>query len=421
MFFRVTYTVSFGEAGLPSDAGWSVTLGGSTRSATASSIAFVTVNGTYSYSIADVPGWHQTTLPYSGSVTVGGLSVSEPTLVFTQVTYAVTFTQSGLPSGTSWSVTVIGAAHSSTSSSVSFTEPNGTYTYSIADVPGWHQTRLPYAGSVTVNGVTVIEPTLMFTQVTYTVTFVEEGLADGLTWSLTVNGVAKSLTTYGATDTLAWTGLANGTYNYGIADVSGWHQTTLAYSGSLAVSGGTATISGNGSGYSNTLVYTQVTYTVAFTESGLPTGTSWSVTVSGTIHSSTSSPISFTEPNGTYAYSIADVRGRHQTALPYAGTVTVNGATVIEPTLAFTQVAYTAMVRESGLPSGLTWTGTVNGVVKSLATDGETDTLSWTCLANGTYAYCIADVSGWHQTTVPYSGCLSVNGGTGSFSFFFFV
>ncbi|MGC8620276.1 MAG: hypothetical protein ACP5LA_07265, partial [Thermoplasmata archaeon] len=67
-------------------------------------------------------------------------------------------------------------------------------------------------------------------------------------------------------------------------------------------------------------------YKITFTESGLPTGTSWSVTLNGTTESSTTNTITFTEPNGTYAYSIGIIGG--YTASPSSGTITVNGANV---------------------------------------------------------------------------------------------
>ncbi|MEM4100990.1 MAG: hypothetical protein QXI08_06045, partial [Thermoplasmata archaeon] len=72
---------------------------------------------------------------------------------------------------------------------------------------------------------------------------------------------------------------------------------------------------------------TPTTYTVTFTESGLPSGTSWSVTFNGNTKSSTTNTISFTGiANGTYSYSVGAVSG--YTASPSSGTITVNGANV---------------------------------------------------------------------------------------------
>jgi hypothetical protein len=162
---------------------------------------------------------------------------------------------------------------------------------------------------------------------TYSVTFSESGLPCGLTWKVTVNGVSKSLTTDGGTDSLTWTGLASGTYAYSIAGISGWHQATLPYGGSVVVSGASVT--------EPTLVYTQVTYTVTFSETGLPSGTTWWVTLNGVTKSSTTSTITFTEPNGTYSYTIGTVA--KYGANPCSGSVTVNGGSAAV-TVKFTKV-----------------------------------------------------------------------------------
>src|SRR5207249_6003127 len=44
---------------------------------------------------------------------------------------------------------------------------------------------------------------------------------------------------------------------------------------------------------------------MTFMETGLPTGSSWSVTMGGLSNSSTTRTITFSEPNGTHAYIVA--------------------------------------------------------------------------------------------------------------------
>jgi len=85
--------------------------------------------------------------------------------------YTVTFTESGLPSGTSWSVTLNGNTESSTTNTITFSVPNGTYSYTIGSVSGY--TVSPSSGNITVNGVSVNQA-ITFTTVTtslYTITF----------------------------------------------------------------------------------------------------------------------------------------------------------------------------------------------------------------------------------------------------------
>lgn len=69
---------------------------------------------------------------------------------------------------------------------------------------------------------------------------------------------------------------------------------------------------------------TSATYTVTFSESGLPAGTSWSVTLKGATQSSSGNLITFSEANGTYAYSVGPVSG--YTVTQSVGSLTVRGA-----------------------------------------------------------------------------------------------
>ena len=63
---------------------------------------------------------------------------------------AVTFSESGLPLGTNWSVTLAGSTRSSTATTISFTGPNGTYPFEVGSPLGY--TALPASGSLTVLG-----------------------------------------------------------------------------------------------------------------------------------------------------------------------------------------------------------------------------------------------------------------------------
>jgi hypothetical protein len=71
-------------------------------------------------------------------------------------TYTVTFNQTGLKSGTPWSVTLHGNQQSSTGTSIVFSEPNGTHTYIIGNVPQYAPDQS--SGSVPVQGEAVSVP-----------------------------------------------------------------------------------------------------------------------------------------------------------------------------------------------------------------------------------------------------------------------
>ncbi|MHB1663398.1 MAG: YncE family protein, partial [Thermoplasmataceae archaeon] len=124
------YSITFTESGLPSDTMWYVNLSnGQTFSGSKNTISFSELNGTYSYSIATVnKSWSST----GGSFTVKAGPISQ-SVTFSEVTYKVTFTESGLPSGTMWYVNLSnGQTFSGSKNTISFSESNGTYSYSIS-------------------------------------------------------------------------------------------------------------------------------------------------------------------------------------------------------------------------------------------------------------------------------------------------
>ncbi len=381
-FSQVMYVVTFTESNLSTGTEWSVTLNDAVQTSTGPSIAFAEPNGTYSYTVGAVPGW--TTSSYSGLVTLNGTAAGVG-VIWTQITYTVTFTESGLPPGTNWSVTLIRETESSTSSEIAFSEPNGTYPYAIRAVQGWATTS--YSGSVTVNGTAAGVP-IPWTQLRYAVTFTEAGLPSSESWSVTLNGATESSTGSVITFTEP-----NGIYPYTIAAVSGW--TTVGYSGSVTV---------NGTATGVLVTWTQFTYNITFTETGLPSGTNWSVALNGAIETSTVSTIMFTEPNGTYPYSIGDISGWHQTTLPYTGPVTVSGSAVIQPTMQFTVASYSVTFAESGLRSGTEWYVNITGGRSFSSTAG---TLTF-AQPNGTYQFTVA--TGASYVVTSPSGNVTVAG-----------
>ena len=103
-------------------------------------------NGTYYYLIG-APHKIYATNTYEFQVI--GKALSEA-ITFSKVLYNVTFTETGLKSGTSWSVTFDGLTQNSTNSSIIFTAVNGSHTYKIGNVSGY--TVSPTSGSPLING-----------------------------------------------------------------------------------------------------------------------------------------------------------------------------------------------------------------------------------------------------------------------------
>ncbi len=309
--------IIFNETGLRAGTLWSVSFNNylklSNTNYTVFHVASTTGNLTY---IVNIPVGYYLVNPAMGNVTLnGGKQVIN--LVF-EPEYYLNFTETGLPANATWNVTVYNSTRSITNTSMTSTNsiliPNGTYNYTITNVTGY--TVKPLSGSVTVKGKNASIP-VTFTPVVspskYAVTFTESGLASGTSWSVTLNGTAKSSTT----GTVTFTEV-NGTYSYTVSNVSGYTVSPL--SGSVTVSGKNASVPVT---FKSKPTVTVVKYAVTFTESGLPSGTNWSVTLNGTTHSINTTAITFTEVNGTYGYTVASVT--NYTVTPQSGNVTVNG------------------------------------------------------------------------------------------------
>jgi hypothetical protein len=156
--------------------------------------------------------------------------------------YSVTFTESGLPTGTPWFVNLSNGNKSGaiTGTSYSFSLTNGSYSYTIATIDKSYESP---SGSYIVNGNSVSK-SVSFSEVRYTVTFTESGLPQGTAWYVNLSNGFKSKAIFGSSYTFQ---LSNGTYSYTIDNISGYSAS--APTGSLSV---------NGSGVSKTLTFSAI-------------------------------------------------------------------------------------------------------------------------------------------------------------------
>jgi hypothetical protein len=131
-------------------------LNGITKSSSNDTNIFNEPNGSYSYIISGISGYRANT--YSGTINVNGNPVNV-SINWTEIIYSITITENGIPNGTSWSATLIGTTFngqyinntlSSTTNTIKFNEPNGTYTYTI-HLPSGYQSNNS-KGSVNVSG-----------------------------------------------------------------------------------------------------------------------------------------------------------------------------------------------------------------------------------------------------------------------------
>ena len=98
-------------------------------------------------------------------------------------------------------------------------------------------------------------------------------------------------------------------------------------------------------------------YSVTFSTSGLPARQSWFVSLGGEFNSTKALPtIGFSEPNGTYRFTIGSISGL--AASPPSGSITVAGAAIT------TSITFTADTTN--------WTTYLGGVARNAATTGET-------------------------------------------------
>ncbi|AKA47836.1 hypothetical protein IX51_00650 [uncultured archaeon] len=226
---------------------------------------------------------------------------------------SVTLTESGLPSGTRWYVNLTnGQSFSSTSNSISLSEPSGTYGYTASSENGRLVPSSP-AGQFSVNG-SPVSLGVTFQGRSYSVVFSETGLPPPYEWYVNLsNGLSSgpiSSSSYTAS-------LPNGTYSYTVSSGNKSYSPGIS-SGSFTVQGAAMTVP--------PVSFSEVRYTFTFNEINLKPGMTWYLNVSGQ-HSS--GPVSSTSyslklPNGTYSYTAASTDKRYVPSPSY-GTATVNG------------------------------------------------------------------------------------------------
>lgn len=366
-------------------------------------------------------------------------------------TYSLTFSETGLPNGTFWGVTLhtsywgrfapIGSTapypglgwNGSTTSSIGFVVPNGTYSFRIGVGPvnGTPYSATPENGTVIVNG-TNAGVAVSFAPVTfYSVSFVETGLPSGTFWWVLVGGAgvggwtptphpAPSATPAG----FGWNGtngtsvgfqLPDGTYSFFVPAAWTANGTYLASprSGEFTVNGSAVSVAVSFS--------VPVAYSITFTESGLPNGTNWSVLLWGGncwgfgVNTSANSSIGFAQADGSYRYLVPDVwtsAGLYQ-ATPGRGSVTVNG-TSVSVSVSFSLLSlYNVTFVETGLPNGTLWSAALFGHGPGHSSWASSNTSSITfSRPNGTYRFGIAPA--WNSTGFftadPSYGNVTVNG-----------
>jgi YVTN family beta-propeller protein len=382
----MSFPVQFTESGLPPGTNWSVNVSGVLWTTNTSALTLYLPNGTVAaYSV--VPSSGYLSVPPSGTVTVNGAAVSVA-LAFSAA-YSVTFAEFGLPALDVWSVTFAGNGTSSNSSTIQFLALDGTdYAFTVGSIAGY--LAFPPSGFVTVSGGNVTV-TIDF-EVTYPVTFIEQGIESPISWAVDFNGTANGSTT--SSIGFAFANESGDTYS--IVPVPGY--TAHPSRGTVGISGHAQIVP---------IVFIPV-YRVTFTETGLPSGTVWGTTFNNTLNSSTAGSIVYLVPNGTgYTYHVTSANPNYE-ATPASGSLVVDGEPQLVPiSWALRPVGiYQIQFIESGLPRGTPWEATLL-LSQPDVQSGTGSTLRFN-ETNGTYAFSITPVAGYNTT--PEIGSVIVSG-----------
>ena len=243
----MTFAVTFKEHGLPSGVPWSVTAGSppqtlsDTTVGSSGEVTFEVPGGALLYSFTVPSGYGPAKIRGPGLPSLTEANITVPT-TFT-VTFGpienLTFSETGLPNGTSWGVSLRSslphggpAPHSltATTSAISFAVVKGSWKFQLT-VPDSYKAK-PSKGSVGVPTHAVVK-NVKFALLTTKVTFTESGLKKGTLWSVNVSG-PMSCAPSGTKGKLVCL-LETGNYTFTVGTVPG--ELATPASGNFTVSG----------------------------------------------------------------------------------------------------------------------------------------------------------------------------------------
>jgi hypothetical protein len=374
------YQETWQETGLGSGVQWAVSIYGTNYTTTSQQDSLYLSPGYYPYTVVASGGYIAT--PANGSIVVN-TSLLTIDIAFARPLFPVTFFQTGLPGGTSWSVTAEGQTAVSTGARAEFILPNGTASYLVSPPTLWR--ALPPDGNFTVvGGPTTVDITFLAIP-TFAVTFVASGLPPQSLWGVDV---------YGTTVTTAFSNLStpepNGTYPFFVRPPTGW---------TASPDQGNVTVAGQAVGRSISFAF----YRLTLHETGLPQGTNWSALVNGSLLSGATPNLTEGLPPGTYGYGVSAIPG--WTATPDVGSIVVGpGASgLAEVTFAGPVKRSNVTFFGSGLPSNLTWSIVVDGQDQPAGVSGLA-----LQLPNGSYPFAVDAPTGWIAS--PSNGTVVVVG-----------
>lgn len=206
--------------------------------------------------------------------------------------YNVNFIENGLPSGTTWYVSLENTTLSSSSNTITFQESNGTYKFSVQSIG--NLSPYPSSGSITVLGHTLNVSITFAPPKSYVVNFNPQGIPPDYQWWVVLNNTKKIST---GLNSISFT-LTNGTYSYEIGGGAGY--TPSPSNGIVKVMGREVNI---------LISFVPEHFNLVIKENGLPSGMSWYVLLNGNEYSSSNSTIIIPLTDGNYTINLVSFQG----------------------------------------------------------------------------------------------------------------
>ncbi len=294
------------------------------------------------------------------------------------------FTERGLPSNYKWAVDYDTVVRSSQANTIYFYS-TGTHSFSVNTLSNHSSTTdcyttytpTPNNGQATSGTTTYVQFVGNTTCYTY---FKQTGLPKGLNWNVTYNGIIASTANPKPTSNNSGGSPTNsnseiefitsnpgsygGNFSYYISNV----KTTSAACTSVYEPTPSSGYLVAGTNKSIVFSLSSDTCVTTFTESGLPSGHSWSVDYNGTTKTSTINSIEFTTDPGSLPYTISAPKNSSNgctesyIASPPSGSLPAGQSLKVS----FSHSIYCITTfTETGLPSGYKWQVTFNRNTKS--------------------------------------------------------
>ncbi|HEV8049287.1 MAG TPA: hypothetical protein VGP88_01705, partial [Thermoplasmata archaeon] len=299
---------------------------------------------------------------------------------------SVVLDESGLATGTPWSVSIRGFTTNSTSNLLNVYEPDGHYGFTLNPVHGYRS--IPPNGSFAVSAgwslVRVRFAPITPPQPTFPVVFQITGLPESTPMSVTVRNATQTL---GAFYPEFY--LINGSYGYDVGYVAGYHAAVPEKT--FSVDGGPLTVD---------VPFVPTVYSVVWVANGTRAGLNWTVDLDGQLISADSAWVSSSLPNGSYAYAVDPPA--NFSASPRTGVLTIGGFPA-RLDLSFALAEFRALFEATGAGASAGWSVRL-GNLTATASASRSSFLA----ANGTYTFDIHAPTGYFA--VPSHGQLTVAG-----------